>query len=115
MSFESLTLEVDGTLRNPVVLWSVVAWSVVLSVLAAWFLNSWPKRRRFTPFVVVAFFATPFAQFAIGNVAYSLHDSRVVSVGFWGGPPMWQAPLAGVAVGSVVFLFSRRRENLNAA
>jgi hypothetical protein len=115
MLFNPITLEVDGSLRNPTVLAAVIFWSAALIGLTAWVVKAWPRRRHRVGLVVLAYLLTPIAQNATACMTYWAHDSRISGVGFWAGPPVWIAPLAGVAAGGIVFWLTHRGLSSNAA
>ena len=97
-----LTLEVHGSLSNPYAAGAVAIWTAIVVVLAVLLVRcAGPAVRAWTmvaAFAVVLLLTRP-AQLLIGNVLYSLADDTIVSVGFWGGPPMWIAPLAALGAG----------------
>jgi hypothetical protein len=103
MQFNPISLEVDGSLRNPTVLAAVIFWSAVLISLTAWIVKVWPRRRRRVGLVALAYLLTPVAQNATGCMT------------FWGGPPVWIAPLAGAVAGGIVFWLTHRGLLSNAA
>ena len=108
MHFEFMTVEVDGTLNNPVVVQAVLLWSAVLALWTIATLKFWRERRRLVLAVLAgAYVVPPLGQFIIGNVIYRLQDPRILSVGFWGGPPIWIAPLAGAMAGGIVLVARR--------
>ena len=115
MSFDLLTLEVDGSLKNPVVLWTVIAGAIVLALASAYVAFRWPERRRLLPLLAAAYLLTPIGQTIARVLAYRLRDSRVISVGFWGPPWLLLSTVAGLATFSLVLLLSRRRSAPNAA
>ena len=110
---EFLTLEVDGSLSNPFAAGAVAIWTVCLSVFAvvlarrSWAGGSWPKVS--TVLFIIGLLATNPAQVLIGNVLYSIADRQIVSVGFWGGPPIWIAPAVSCALGVLTWTRVRRR------
>lgn len=96
---EFTTLEVDGSLVNPFVAGAVAIWAAVLSSLAV--LAARRQGRRTLRIVALAFAvllttATSVAQSVIGVILYSVTSARFVDVGFWGGPPLWPAPVVAV-------------------
>jgi hypothetical protein len=128
LQFDLTTIEVDGSLRNPTVVVTVVIWAVILSLISAGAACLWARSRRATDVrargrgvaaILVAaalYLATPLAQFAIGNALYVQRLGRVgreggpsvISVGFWGGPPAWPAWGAGLLAGYLVLRRERR-------
>ena len=125
MEFRILTLEVDGTLRNPFVVATVVTWSTMLSG-ATWLLVRWvlgsaepsgasPRLRRVlaVPALALLFLATPVAQHVLGNLIYQLDYMRrsetLASVGFWGGPPIAPSWIAAVLFGALC-VWRRKRK-----
>ncbi len=124
MQFDLRTIEVDGSLRNPTVVVTVLIWAVMLSLISAGAAYLWARSRRATNIqargrgvaaVLVAaalYLATPLAQFAIGNALYVQQLSReggpsVISVGFLGGPPVW--PAWGAALLAAYSVLRRQR------
>lgn len=112
-----MDIEVDGSLRNPVVLWTIIAWTAVLIAAAVVIvLRRVSPVARFTRIgtVAVVLLLTAPVQFDIVGIVYRLRDPAVMGVGLWGGPPIWLAPLAlTVADGSRTFMSGmprRRRE-----
>src|SRR5215469_11974721 len=64
----------------------------------------------------VALLITAPAQGLIGNVLYWIVDQRITSVGFWGGPPVWIAPMVSCCVGVVTWalvLAQKKRSGSN--
>jgi hypothetical protein len=122
MELRLLDLDVDGTLRNPVVIATVVLWSGMLSgvtvLLVRWMLGARPqtepsarvRRLLALPALAVLFLATPLAHHLIGNLIYHVQYMKrgvsLSSVGFWGGPPTVPPWLAAAACGVV---YARRR------
>lgn len=102
-------LEVDGTLANPRVQVAVGVWSLVLILASIRFAILRSRgRKRFPVLVVLLSLATPVAQHFIGLALYKIEDPDVISVGFWGGPPVWIAPILGIAAAVATFLVVRR-------
>ena len=111
-----MTVDVDGSLRNPLVVATVLAWSAVLSlhsfVGAWWCANTresvgWGSRITVLASLICLFVLTPRAQFLIGNLIYELAASgspgpSLTSVGFFGGPspvPAWVLAFAASLMG----------------
>jgi MFS family permease len=115
MSFDLMTLEVDGSLSNRVVLWVVVAGAVVLALVSAYVAYRWPERRRLLPLLAAAYLLTPIGQVFARLLAYRLYDPRVISVGFWGPPWLLLSTVAGLVTFTAVLLLFRRRSGLDAA
>ena len=102
-----LNLEVDGSLSNPHVLAAVAIWTVLLTVIAVAVVRRVVRSGRAAlrlAGLAVAFLITPLAQHIIGNVSYWVHDPRIASVGFWGGPPVWIAPTVAFLAALVVWV-----------
>ena len=98
--FTLLTVEVDGGLRNPYVLGGGVLWTTALTLLGFLAVRSWLARARirwayFATFVVLAL-VTSSGQLLIAEVLYIVAHDGVTSVGFWGTPSGWIAPLVAV-------------------
>jgi len=104
---EFTTLEVDGSLVNPFVAGAVAIWAAVLSlaVLAARRQGRRTLRIVALAFAVVLTTATSVAQLVIGVILYSVASARFVDVGFWGGPPLWPAPVVAVIAGLITVWF----------
>ena len=125
MQFDFMTLEVDGSLGNPLVAATVSTWAVVMACAAGIITRAWlgnhANHFRLTPrrvlLVIVTsflFFATSPIQFLMGNLFYYVASvakggPRITSVGFWGGPPVWPAWVCAVLSAAVVVLAFRRR------
>ena len=97
-----ITLEVDGSLNNPVAVGAVAIWSAVLigvALVAA--LRGCPVVVRLGAVILVIVMSTGtrYAQYRIGSILYSLAAWQMVDVGFWHGPPSWIAPLVAGVVG----------------
>lgn len=91
-------LEVDGSLANPYALAAVLVWTTILAGVTFSIFRQpgpMPGRAGLAGLVALAL-TTPLWQFVIGNILYRIEDSSIVSVGFWGGPPNWIAPLAAL-------------------
>lgn len=125
MQFDFLTLEVDGSFRNPVVVFVVAVWAGVLAIASMAAAFAWYPSRATTPpstrgrrvavVVGVAFLyvATPIAQGILGNVVYAVQSHwdggpAIISVGFWGGPPLWPAPVFGLVTAFIALWWVRR-------
>jgi hypothetical protein len=102
-----LTLEVDGSLANPYAAAAVVLWTACLSALAIALARGGRTGRHRLGLLVGLFVVglpiTKPAQLLVGNVLYWLADQRITSVGFWGGPPIWIAPVVSFCVGLLAF------------
>ena len=121
MHFSMRTLEVDGSLQNPIVVLTVLTWSCVLALATAALVRSTMRRQRDRrPWlliceitIAVLYLATPIVQFLIGTLYYRMNFAgtgvTLVSVGFWGGPPVLPSWVLGALVGLSVLLRSRRR------
>ena len=92
MSFNPVTLEVDGTLRNPVVLGAVIAWSMLLVLLFAAAIRLLRNRWAVAIIVGVSLVVTPAAQGVLVSLYYAARGFS--GAGLWGHPPFWLAPLA---------------------
>jgi hypothetical protein len=109
MVLNMIILEVDGTLANPRVQVAVGVWSLVLILASSRFAILRSRgRKRFPMLVILLSFATPVAQHFIGLALYKIEDPDIISVGFWGGPPVWIAPMMGIAAAVATFLVARR-------
>jgi hypothetical protein len=109
-----LTLEVDGSLANPYAAGAVALWSVLLSSIAVVLVRRLASPGRAWPpwalLFTAALLVTKPAQPVIGNVLYGIAAQRVVSVGFWEGPPVWVGPVVSgcVAVLTTAILWYQR-------
>ena len=92
MSFNPITLEVDGTLRNPVVLGAVIAWATLLFVLFVAAIRVLRNRWAVAIIVGMSLVVTPAAQGALVSLYYVARGFS--GAGLWGHPPFWLAPLA---------------------
>lgn len=113
-----LVLEVDGSLNNPRVLCAVVIWTTVLGltgVLGA----RWVRTRKVSAMLLAAVFVllalfTNRAQLFIAEALYILTSrGGLTRVGFWGGPPVWIAPVVAGSVAMGVWLRAARRRGRN--
>lgn len=95
MMFDITILEVDGSLRNPIVVVVVILWTGVLGLVtsvARWTLLSARRRTAvgvgLTVVLLVLYGATPAAQVILGRRLYqveaALSGHTASSVGFWG-------------------------------
>lgn len=108
MEFSGIILEVDGTLANPVIRIAVAVWSIVLMLVSARFAYLRSRgRKRFPVLATLLYLATPVAQRLIGLALYRMDDPDIISVGFWGFPPLWVAPAMGIAAAVVTFVARR--------
>ncbi len=109
MNLNLLVLEVDGGLSNPRVLCAVVMWTALLSVVGALGAR-WVRTRNVRAVVPVAVFVllslvTSRAQLVIAEALYILTSlGGITGVGFWGGPPVWIAPVVASSVAFGVWL-----------
>jgi hypothetical protein len=119
MQFDLKTLDVDGSLANPVVVATVLLWGVVLASATALAFRTWmrsvpvtttdrPLRLLVGVVLGVLYLATPVTQFLIGNMLYQLlyrRDGEILtSVGFWGGPPIIPSWCLGACGGAAAAL-----------
>jgi hypothetical protein len=120
MQIDIINLDVDGSLSNPFVLAAVVIWTLVMSAMVALATRAWlsvhPRMRHSSGLrvalaaaVLVLFVSTPVVQFLIANVIYRINTMlrggpMIVSVGFYGGPPVWPAWVgAALAAGGILW------------
>jgi hypothetical protein len=108
MGIDILILEVDGSLANPYAAGAVAVWSAVLCGIAIMLVRrvARPGRNRaaWALLFVVALVATRPAQLLIGSALYRIADPRITGVGFWGGPPVWIAPIVSCSVGVLAWI-----------
>ena len=110
MTIDLFHVWADGTLANPHVAVGVAAWTAVLSGLAVWTV----RRRWFAGSalaLLVCLLITPAAQRALARLSYGVYELQVVSVHFYGAPPVWIAPAVAGAAGALAWLYTvaRRR------
>jgi hypothetical protein len=125
VDISGITLEVDGTLRNPVVILSLGAWLLVLSAVAAamaYAIRGITGRAQAIAGIACiallgagAFGLSRFVVTTVGTWIYQRQNSEIISVGFWYGPPRWLAPVAAVTVFVLLAWYTRRRERRPAA
>lgn len=116
MQFSILSIEVDGTLRNPYVLAGFVIWTIQISIATAiFFHNLWGRRMSvYKPGVVsVAFLiASYFVGFVacrfVSTLLYMVSSPKITSVGYWGKAPFWVPPLVAAFV-SLTYEIVRKR------
>jgi len=92
MSFNPVTLEVDGTLRNPVVLGAVIAWTLLLVFLFVLAISLLRNRWAVAIIVGMSIVVTPAAQGILVSLYYAARGFS--GAGLWGHPPFWLAPVA---------------------
>lgn len=92
-----LVLEVDGSLNNPRVVCAVIIWTAVLGFIGILSARCVRTKRALSMLLVAVFvllaLVTPRAQLSIAEALYIIASRGVTSVGFWGGPPVWIAPV----------------------
>lgn len=116
MQFSLLSIEVDGTLRNPYVLAGLAVWTAQLSIAMAIFLhNLYARRLRFDKRWLL-FGAVLGSSYFIGRIAcrmvstflYIILTPQITSIGYWGTAPFWVPPVvAGMA--SLTYALIRKR------
>jgi hypothetical protein len=124
MQLDMMTIDVDGSLKNPIVLVAVLLWGLFLAVVTAvgarwWMSARRPGRRGRTVTAVSIAIATLYlgswlAEFILGNILYKIDfalagQPQVISVGFWGGPPVLPAWGIGLLGGLLSGLVSKRK------
>jgi len=127
MDFGPMAVDVEGDLSNPVALAAVVLWAcglaaaTILWLLARHSLHpSLPISLAVWVLLALAYISTPHSQRILGTLLYAAADfirgkGVRASVGFIGGPPVWQAPTFAFLVGVVTTLLLRRKSHANAA
>src|SRR5438034_4830277 len=119
MDFSFISLEVDGSLRNPTVLLALTCWSVVLSTIAAILAIRLARSRApmsrtaiaiaLVCLLVFGYFLTRPFVVIVGTAIYRIGNPKSIGVGFWYGPPSWPAPLmAGVVFLTVLWRVGRK-------
>jgi hypothetical protein len=113
-----MILEVDGSLRNPFVVATVVLWSALLSGFSFFVGTRWNQRQRsrservqLALVLLLTIAGTPNVQFSLGNLLYKTEamftpGPTITSVGFWGGPPVAPASVAAL----IAFVVATRRK-----
>jgi hypothetical protein len=118
MELNLLILEVDGSLANPYAAGAVALWTAVLSALAVVLVRRFTRSGRNRPtwafLFVAALLVTRPAQLFIGNVLYRIVDPQVTGVGFWGGPPVWIAPVVSCCIGGLMWNAAWKQGAVNA-
>jgi hypothetical protein len=117
-TMDFMNLEVDGSLANPFAVGAVALWTAILSGIAVFLVRRVRTSGRAIAngaLFCVAILATPGAQVAIGSYLYWTNDHRMASVGFWGGPPIWIAPVVSCGIGSLAcaYFWHRRSQIRN--
>ncbi len=116
MDMSVMALDVDGTLKNPLILAMVLLYSAGLAVLAAAFVSFWfrgGRGRRVSGAIAVAlalacsFNVAAVRALAAILIAASSRATGHVGVGFFGSHPWWLAPALGLAAG--IFVSARIR------
>jgi hypothetical protein len=101
VSFDPIQVDVDGTLRNPVVAGSVLLWALVLLIACVLFLKSGVRFRAalVAAVLVGGWLMTPFFVNALVNGLYRITASSLSSVGLFDRSAAWVAPaVAGAGV-----------------
>src|SRR5678809_909473 len=109
MPFDPIQADVDGTLRNPLVAGTVLAWALVLLLVC---LVSLKVARRFGSVAVASVLLAGWllGPFVVGTLVNGLYRITASSVGVFGRPPAWIAPVvAGAGVLAIEGLTRRRR------
>ena len=106
-----MTLEVDGTLHNPIVLRSFVVCAipvVIVAILTGHDLASSATRgKRRGMALVLLIFVSPILIRIVGNALYQVGSRGIISVGFWGGPPIWAMPAIAVLFTAIGYAMTR--------
>ncbi len=111
MDISVMALDVDGTLRNPLIVALVLLYAAALAALTAASVVSWFRggRSRFVSAVIVVslalacFFNVAVVRaIAAAIIASSSRAAGHVGVGFFGSHPAWLAPALGLAAGLLV-------------
>jgi hypothetical protein len=102
MELNFMTIEVDGSLRNPFALAAFAIWLVVLVSFAIVFGIRAAKQTRKTKWLAllgIGLLLVPITKLAHGLIAtllYNWPDGGVASAGLWGGPPMLPGPIVAI-------------------
>ena len=123
MEMHLITLEVDGSFSNPIVVRAMAIWiAALLAVLLPTTVLVARKRTLRAPIAwgiglaVLLVLPTHAARVLIGTLLYqrTTHPT-VVSVGFWGGSAPLVVPLVVAIVCSVVYIVVSRTRHVAAA
>jgi len=110
-----MTLEVDGSLQNPFALAAFAIWLLVVVASAIGLgIRAAKRTTRTKPIYLLSLglLLVPITKLAHGLIATALYnwpDGGVTSVGLWGGPPMFPAPIVAITTFLVVEKLARRR------
>jgi hypothetical protein len=111
MEMSLMSLEVDGSLRNPAVAWAVGLWSSALVIIAIVAARRYRdnRRTRLSTLLALLAIASPFFVKLITSLFYMLPIGSLVAVHFWGMTRyQWLAPAISVAVFLVIASRPRR-------
>jgi hypothetical protein len=113
VSFDPIQVDVDGTLRNPVVAGSVLLWALILLTACVIFLKSGARFRAaaVAAILIGGWLMSPLVVSALVNGLYRITASSLSSVGLFGRSPAWVAPAvagAGVLAMEVVARMRKR-------
>ena len=117
MDMSVTALDVDGTLRNPLILALVLLYSAGLAALTAAVVSFWfrgGRARRLSVAIAVSlalacsFNVTAARAIAAIVIAASSRATGHAGVGFFGSHPWWLAPALGLAAGMFVSARIRR-------
>jgi hypothetical protein len=111
MDMSVTALDVDGTLRSPLIFALVLVYAAALAVLTAMLVSFWLRggrsRAKGLVFAVSLALACAFnvslvRAVAAAIIAASSQAQGHVGVGFFGSHPWWLAPALGIAAGMLV-------------
>ena len=107
-----MSIDVEGSLANPVMRTAVAIWALVLAVPIAFALLSRASgRAKFATLFFILFFgciSSPVVNRAIGMVIYQIITEPGVAVGFFGGPPFFASPVVALLLAGVAAVAIRR-------
>ena len=118
MEMSITILEVDLTIRNPIVLSALIIWCLPVALLG-WAAGQASARRssHLTGRVILLLVLTLASPVAIRFLAcwmYVLPRRELVSVGLWGAPPMITPAAVALAFAASSYVFARRRTHASA-
>jgi len=108
-----MSIDVDGSLANPVMRIAVLAWgfalAVPLVVVFRYTTSQWQRISAILATVVAGAVMSPFANRGIALLIYQINSKPGVGVGLFGGPPPWASPFVALALaGSVALCMGRQ-------
>lgn len=100
--FTLMAVDVDGSLANPIVQIAVLTWGIAIAILLIIIFRytelRWQRIAVAAGALMGGTLLSPFANRGIAMFAYQMLSRPGVTVGFFGGPPVWASPLVAMAV-----------------